>query len=287
MTQEGEVYIVTESGNGTYNYFNDKFSLTKEMGSGNGQIPDKKYVDIVCQLDVNNIVDIYDSCTGLTKDGKVISLINDNEEDTSAVQELQEQTDKYLLASHLGLKDGKLYNFEDVQNGVEVLAGNIVKSATPGVGVYSENNKTIKMLSKDTLKRAVVPTLEEGEYFIDVEETNDELPKFVDIAEYKDDYLTRTNYLAVKQSGYSYLYTDCNYTNPDKYAMVYAITEDGEIWIYINGCVIDTGRNIDYFGPTANYSLSNTEWTNKDISLVLTANTTTVSYTHLTLPTIA
>ncbi len=274
LTQEGEVYIVTESGNGTYNYFNDKFSLTKEMGSGNGQIPDKKYVDIVCQLDVNNIVDIYDSCTGLTKDGKVISLINDNEEDTSAVQELQEQTDKYLLASHLGLKDGKLYNFEDVQNGVEVLAGNIVKSATPGVGVYSENNKTIKMLSKDTLKRAVVPTLEEGEYFIDVEETNDELPKFVDIAEYKDDYLTRTNYLAVKQSGYSYLYTDCNYTNPDKYAMVYAITEDGEIWIYINGCVIDTGRNIDYFGPTANYSLSNTEWTNKDISLVLTANTT-------------
>ena len=235
----------------------------------------EKYVDIVYKLDVNNIVDIYDSCTGLTKDGKVISLINDNEEDTSAVQELQNQTDKYLVASHLGLKDGKLYNFENVKEGVEVSAGKIVKSDVAEVGgVYSETQNTIKMFSKSYEKEAITPELKEGESFIGIEKINEELPKFVDIAEYRDEYLTRMGYTSARRDTGYYSNFTYNYEKPDKYAMVYALTDEGEIWTYINGYIVDTGINIDYFGPTSNYSLSNTEMTKNNINLNISANTT-------------
>ncbi len=272
LTQTGEVYIITEDGNGTYNYFDDKFTLPETYSR---QIPEKKYVDIVYKLDVNNIVDIYDSCTGLTKDGKVISLINDNEEDTSAVQELQNQTDKYLVASHLGLKDGKLYNFENVKEGVEVSAGKIVKSDVAEVGgVYSETQNTIKMFSKSYEKEAITPELKEGESFIGIEKINEELPKFVDIAEYRDEYLTRMGYTSARRDTGYYSNFTYNYEKPDKYAMVYALTDEGEIWTYINGYIVDTGINIDYFGPTSNYSLSNTEMTKNNINLNISANTT-------------
>ena len=269
LTQAGEVYIITEGGNGTYTYFTSKFMLDYSIEEVNGE---KNEYDIVYKLDVNNIVDIYDSCTGLTKDGKVISLLHDNKEDTSAVQELQNQTDKYLVASHLGLKDGKLYNFENVKEGVEVSAGKIVKSDVAEVGgVYSETQNTIKMFSKDSENKVIIPELKEGESFIGIEEINKELPKFVDIAEYRDEFLTTMNYKKTTFLDEDDYY---NYEKPDKYAMVYALTDEGEIWTYINGYIVDTGINIDYFGPTSNYSLSNTEMTKNNINLNISANTT-------------
>lgn len=271
LTEDGQVYLVSGADNGTWQYLLDKLSFNAtymaliESGSN----------VIITKLDLRDIVNIYDTSTALTKDGKMVSLIKDNESASSVVQELQKQTDKYLMSSHLGLKDGKLYNFDDIQAGTEVTAGKIVKTDEKDAGVYS-NNKITLFKNPGVIK---YHSLEDGESYITaVQSTNTKLPKFVDIAEFRDSYLTMlaTSYIGpdfIEGSSTRHEEFFVDYSETDKYALCYAIAEDGEIWTYINGYVIDTGINLDYFGPTGNYLLSNTKWTNKNINLTPSGNT--------------
>ena len=127
-------------------------------------------------------------------------------------------------------------------------------------------NKTIKISTqKDDKGNVIPPTLSDGEIYVTVEETDIQSPEFVDIAEYRSTYMNDLDFLE----------------NQYKTSMAYAITKDGDVWTYIDGHIINTGINLDYFGPTSNYSLSNTEVTKDNIDLNISANTTTVSYTHL------
>ena len=96
----------------------------------------------------SNIIDIYDSATALTADGEMISLNINYYQRNSIVQKIQSQTDKYLAASHLGLKNGKLYDFSDVENAKEVTKGKIKKltedQKSDAVAIYSETNDEIR-----------------------------------------------------------------------------------------------------------------------------------------------
>ena len=213
------------------------------------------------KLDVKNIINIYDSCTAETKDGDIISLIKDNEEDKSIVQEIQKQTDKYLVASHLALKDGKLYDFSQINNAKEVVAGIPAKSSLTYAGnaKYNINNKTIELRNQSEYF-----TTGEGEIFIEFNGLFDQLPKFIDIAEYRDSHLTRLYYKNINDPESNY---NVDYSEPDTTTKVYAIDENGQLWTYIEGHIIDTGINLDYFGPTLDYSIDDTSWTNKNIKL--------------------
>ena len=182
LTEDGTVYMLSSGDNGTYEYFEN--ILGSEYKSELKQEGDTKY--IILKLNLKNIINIYDSCTALTKDEKIVSLLQDNEEDTSVVQELQKQIDKYLIESHLGLKDGKLYNFANVKEAVEVTGGTIVKSDEAKFGIYSENNKTIKLFKNENEKQV---ELLDGEYYIDVQANYATLPEFADIAEHRNSYL--------------------------------------------------------------------------------------------------
>ena len=268
LTQKGEVYAVANG--------NDESGLARlwnKMNLGNYWI-DGPTLRIIYKLEVSNIVDIYDFSTALTKDGDVISLLVDDTSLTSAVQELQEQTDKYLVASHLALKDGKLYNLDDVTNETEVKVGKIVESNTPKYGTYSKENKAIRFFNG--LKRNEDGTLKDvtkkdDEIYFDVQESNEQLPKFVDIAEYTESQMTV--HYEYQTNGEP---NEKNYDNStaNKYIPVYALAENGEVWAYIGGCIVDTGVNLEYFGPTANYNLSNNNWTNQSITLNSSENTT-------------
>ena len=273
LTQKGEVYAVANG--------NDESGLARlwnKMNLGNYLIAGPT-LRIVYKLEVSNIVDIYDFSTALTKDGDVISLLVDDTSLTSAVQELQEQTDKYLVASHLALKDGKLYNLDDVTNGTEVKVGKIVESDTPKYGTYSKENKAIRFFNG--LKRNEDGTLKDvtkkdDEIYFDVQESNEQLPRFVDIAENTESGLTaHYEYIWIAHRGSAEENKD-NYDNStaNKYIPVYALAENGEVWAYIGGCIVDTGVNLEYFGPTANYNLSNNNWTNQSITLNSSENTT-------------
>ena len=273
LTQKGEVYAVANG--------NDESGLARlwnKMNLGNYLIAGPT-LRIVYKLEVSNIVDIYDFSTALTKDGDVISLLVDDTSLTSAVQELQEQTDKYLVASHLALKDGKLYNLDDVTNGTEVKVGKIVESDTPKYGTYSKENKAIRFFNG--LKRNEDGTLKDvtkkdDEIYFDVQESNEQLPRFVDIAENTESGLTaHYEYIWIAHRGSEEENKD-NYDNStaNKYIPVYALAENGEVWAYIGGCIVDTGVNLEYFGPTANYNLSNNNWTNQSITLNSSENTT-------------
>ena len=273
LTQKGEVYAVANG--------NDESGLARlwnKMNLGNYLIAGPT-LRIVYKLEVSNIVDIYDFSTALTKDGDVISLLVDDTSLTSAVQELQEQTDKYLVASHLALKDGKLYNLDDVTNGTEVKVGKIVESDTPKYGTYSKENKAIRFFNG--LKRNGDGTLKDvtkkdDEIYFDVQESNEQLPRFVDIAENTESGLTaHYEYIWIAHRGSAEENKD-NYDNStaNKYIPVYALAENGEVWAYIGGCIVDTGVNLEYFGPTANYNLSNNNWTNQSITLNSSENTT-------------
>ena len=273
LTEKGEVYFVTGGDNGTWQYLIDKLNLDVSLDAlGYAD----RYNRIITKLNIRDIVNIYDSCTALTKDGKMISLIKDNEEDSSSVQEIQKQTDKYLVASHLGLKDGKLYNFENIKQGVEVTAGEIVQSENSEIGIYNQEEKEITLFKNDY--NASHNTLRESEINIGVQETEKELPEFVDIAEYRNSYLAMFVYRYEGDVLPPYFdrneIIDLDYNEPDKYALCYAVAKDGEIWAYIGGYIVDTGVNLDFFGPTSNYSLNNTKWTNKDINLDFTEKTT-------------
>ena len=273
LTQKGEVYAVANGNNES-----GLVQLWNKMNLGNYLIAGPT-LRIVYKLEVSNIVDIYDFSTALTKDGDVISLLVDDTSLTSAVQELQEQTDKYLVASHLALKDGKLYNLDDVTNGTEVKVGKIVESDTPKYGTYSKENKAIRFFNG--LKRNEDGTLKDvtkkdDEIYFDVQESNEQLPRFVDIAENTESGLTaHYEYIWIAHSGSAEENQD-NYDNStaNKYIPVYALAENGEVWAYIGGCIVDTGVNLEYFGPTANYNLSNNNWTNQSITLNSSENTT-------------
>lgn len=275
LTQTGNVYIISDADNDYFSYLKNEYGLWRGLdyafedyiekkGSSLGlyqNYPELRTIkeSVICKLKLNNIIDIYDSCTALTSDGKMVSLKTDNEEDDSVIQELQKQTDKYLITSHLGLKNGKLYNFENVREGYEALVGKIVKSDTPQYTVYNEKNKTIKISTqKDDKGNVIPPTLSDGEIYVTVEETDIQSPEFVDIAEYRSTYMNDLDFLE----------------NQYKTSMAYAITKDGDVWTYIDGHIINTGINLDYFGPTSNYSLSNTEVTKDNIDLNISANTT-------------
>lgn len=263
LTQEGTVYMLSCGDNGTYEYFEN--IMGSSYKSELKQDGDTKY--IILKLNLNNIVNIYDSCTALTKEGKIVSLLQDNEEDTSVVQELQKQTDKYLVASHLGLKDGKLYNFANVKEGTEVTSGKIVESDEAKFGIYSKNKKTIQLFKNENTKQV---NLEKDEIYIDVQTDGKNLPQFVDIAECRD------SYLAMLLSGYVNSEEETvvlDYSKADEYAKCYAISADGQIWTYIGGYIVDTGINISFFGPTLDYTLNNTNWTNKNVTLNFTENT--------------
>ena len=263
LLQNGTVYMLTGGDNGTYKYFENLLGEEYENKIRDGG--SNQY--IILKLKLKNIINIYDSCTALTKDGKIVSLIKDNEEDTSIVQELQKQTDKYLVQSHLGLKDGKLYNFSDVKNGVEVTAGKIVKTDVASIGIYSEEERTIRVFNNK--KEAENVVLKEKQVFIDVEADRRDVPKFVDIAEYRD------SNLAMLVSGYmdGEETVTINNSNENPYSVCYAITKEGDVWIYIGGYVVDTKINLNYFAPTINYSLDNTKWTSENINLNLIENT--------------
>lgn len=288
LTQEGSVYMVTDGatndGNvGSTAYLLEKLNAVKvyeEMVNGKKEnyiyCPSLYRTYIVYKLELKDIVDIYDSCTALTKDGNVISLLADNQSETSVVQELQKQTDKYLVASHLGLKDGKLYNFNDVYNGYEVTAGKLVKSDTPKYGKYSESNKTITLF--ETLYNSDGSLLNtnksDDEIYFDVEASEEKLPKFIDIAEHTESFLTSHEQYSWNPNNGSWKAEIDNNEKANQYARCYAITAEGEIWTYIGGYIVDTGINLDYFGPTANYNLSTNNWTNKNINLNFSENTT-------------
>lgn len=255
LTQKGEVYAVANG--------NDESGLARlwnKMNLGNYLVTGPT-LRIIYKLEVSNIVDIYDFSTALTKGGDVISLLVDDTSLTSAVQELQEQTDKYLVASHLALKDGKLYNLDDVTNETEVKVGKIVESDTPKYGTYSKDNKTIKFF--DITSGESNTDKEENEIYFDVQESNEQLPRFVDIAEYTESQMTVHDE-----------YNNYDNSTANKYIPVYALAENGEVWAYIGGCIVDTGVNLEYFGPTANYNLSNNNWTNQSITLNSSENTT-------------
>ena len=271
LTESGEVYKVTYT-----KQTNEVDYMRDELGIEHEVLVDLDhtggyYYNTVFKLYLKNIVNIYDSATALTKDGKIVSLIKNNEESTSIVQELQSQTDKYLIVSHLGLKDGKLYNFDDVRNGIEVTAGKLVESEEAKFGTYSKSNKTIELFSKYDEEMEKY----NNEIYIDVQKSDELLPEFVDIAEYRDSYMSMlVSFNYTKEEDNLDRGKVIDYLKADPYALCYAISTDGEVWAYIGGCVIDTGVNLDFFGPTTNYTLSNTKWTNQNICLVYTENTT-------------
>ena len=305
LTQEGEVYVATESVNRMDGYFYAKLNAEDKSRHA---LTD---CDIIYKLETRNIVDIFDTCTGLTKDGKSISLLYPTNEGTSVVQEIQKQTDKFLIASRLGLKNGKLYNFNNIhtedgfvvanENNAktnQVKKGRLVKidvaenSNVPYnvIGIYSETENTVKLLERDG--RDIISKLNGGESYIGVEEAEGDLPEFIDIAEYRDTYLIE---IMKKFSRGTYYVANYDYASTMTPAI--AISKDGEIYIYLldsylvekthdsttgkylpaldtrTGYVVDTGINLDYFGPTANYNLDNSNWTNQDIKLALSGNT--------------
>ena len=258
LTDQGRVYLVSKNDSFAKDYF-----LKKRLDV---EVENTEF--LMYKLDLNNIVDIYDTCTARTKDGKIVSLLEDNYEDTSIVQQLQSQTDKYLAASHLGLKDGKLYDFDNVSRGVEVTAGKVVKTEDKEYGIYLEDKQRIKLF--DNIFKTDDYNTEENIDYIDVQPSDEELPYFIDIAEYRDCYLT---FAAGSWNVTNYTEEYIGYDNTDKYAVCYAISKDGEVWIYLGGYIIDTGVNLDYFGPTTNYTLNETNWTNQNVELDFTENT--------------
>lgn len=248
-------YLLTEQGN-VYFVSNGEEEICKYIKSIIGseyvnEINNNMSKYIIFKLDYTNIIDIYDSCTALTSEGEFVSLIKNNEKDMSAVQAIQKQTDKYLVQSHLGLKDGKLYNFKDVYNATEVNAGKIIKADEPKFGVYSKNEKAIKLLKNESEENI---ELQNDECYIDVKVANVTLPKFVDIAELREGSLLDLNYRVNSEE--NIIENKC-----------YAISESGQIWLYLGGYIVDTGVNIEMFGPTINYTLNNTKWTNENLKL--------------------
>ena len=270
LTEEGEVYFITSVDNGNYAYMLERLGINSDTRTILMYYTNRE--DFIYKLNVNNVIDIYDTLTAKTKDGNIISLINETKQDTSAVQELQKQTDKYLLASHLGLKDGKLYNFDNVNQGVEVTKGEIykVENKDDSIGIYSGDTKVIKLYARDVDAYPIEENLGENEIYINVQKIEGNLPEFIDIVEYRDTYFARPSYTV--QYGTFFEYIDSG--NTDKYAKCFAIAKDGSVYAYINGCVVETKMNLDYFGPTANYELSNSNWTNSNINLKLSDNTT-------------
>ena len=269
LTEDGEVYFISGNDNGTWQYLLNKFNIDiclKDFGLCG------KYQNMIYKLNTRDIVNIFDSCTAITKDGKMISLIEEKTEGTSIVEELQKQTDKYLVASHLGLKDGILYDFSNVRQGIEVTKGKLIKVNSEGYGEEFEDDK-IKLFSDPYIAQTSSSSEQIG-----VEPLNETLPKFVDIAENRNSYLGMLAYRYLGDEIDELYHTRekfiLDYSNKDKYALCYAVSEDGEIWAYIGGYIIDTGRNLDFFGPTTNYVVDNTNWTNQDINLHFTENTT-------------
>ena len=223
LTEEGEVYFISEGDNQTFYYtYKERFNTEPEGADWRDSAPEQ----VIFKLDLKNIIDIYDSCTALTKDGNIVSLIKDNEEDISAVQELQKQTDKYLLASHIGLKDGKLYDYSVVNEGREVTAGEIISTNEGGYGIYSSADKTITVFDKDEDNSPIIPILAENETYVDVQESNEKVPEFVDIAEYRDSYLLALAYEERLLLDDIYKTVDKNYNTPEKYTRCYALTKN-------------------------------------------------------------
>ena len=267
LTEDGEVYYLAEADNGNYVYSIEKLRLENNLVEYY-----KNKEDIIYKLGVNNVVDIYDTLTAKTNDGNIISLINETKQNTSAVQELQKQTDKYLLASHLGLKDGKLYDFANVQQGVEVTKGELyeVENFDSSIGTYSTETKEVKLFKRDVYANPIKnENLKENELYINVQPIEGNLPEFVDIVEYRDTYLTRPSYTIGAYSNVVFIDSG----DVDRYARCFAIAKDGKVYAYINGFAIETAMNLDYFGPTANYELSNSNWTKQDLDLKLLPNT--------------
>ena len=87
------------------------------------------------------------------------------------------------------------------------------------------------------------------------------------------------------------------YDYADSDTITIALSKDGEIYLYVldskkkafvnyttneavypldtrTGYVIDTGINLDYYGPSANYEIDNSKWTNQKVNLKLSENTT-------------
>ena len=291
LTQEGEVYLVSSKYNEINVYFQYEIIRKKGGDINLATIENDKFY--IYKLRLNNIINIFDTCTAQTKDGGFVSLLygtndiklnstimtteytdTDTKKPISQVQLIQKQVDKYLMATHLGLKDGKLYDFSNINNGVEVPKGKLVKNATENIVGCSENG-IIYLFDEDGIdyynNLTELPELPEGLYYIGLEAEEGELPEFADIAEYKDDYLT--NNITIRETNNETDITQ-NYDTADKTAKCYAVGKDGQVYLYFNGYVIDLKQNLDFYGPTVNYSIDNSNWTNENINLELTANTT-------------
>ena len=273
LTEKGEVYFVTLADNGNWTYVLDKIGTDttwEYFGRTNSN-------SFIVKLNVRNIVNIYDDGTAKTVDGKYISLIKDDEESTSVVQEIEKNTDKYLVESHLILKDGILYKLNK-ENNYEVQlvnAGKIQRTNKDNsVGkiskVTDENSEASTSINKIIMYLDDNNKQDDADNITAIEDTNIKLPKFVDIAEARDSNLI--SMLKNIYRNHTTLISSTNFETADKYIICYAIAENGEIWAYINGYIVDTGINLDYFGPTSNYKLDNINWTNKNITLTPSGN---------------
>ena len=294
LTKFGEVYEVTQENNGNYGYFYKKLNKNTSIYKG-----DIKDVYVIYKLELDDIVDIYDTCTAKTASGgyysfkDFASLINVDSDIKSKVQDFQrndsnfDKDRKYLLASHLKLVKSNGENYityfreSSSYSGINdylieytaINPGKIVKvdSKDKALGIFSKKENAIKMFESSEKKADL--NEENEEYYISVEkDETKEMPKIVDIAEYRDSYLTNMQYYDSTYNKYN-----VQYFATDFFAKVLAVDENGEIYIYLNylndGYLIDTGLNLDYFGPTVNYSLSTTEWTNQDINVEISENT--------------
>ena len=260
-----EFYILTEE--------TDVYCINTKKDIINSELPenlrliqlneDANY--LLAKLNVDNIINIYDSYTALTKDGEIVSLVQNDQEEANLIKELQRKTDKYLVASKMGLKDGKIYNFEDEEEGKEVIFGKLITSNETGVGIYSENKETIKLFEHDSNGEPIIPELEESDVFINIESDQKDLPEFIDIAEYGESSLIEPSYIIEDKQ------VTCEDAN--EYTKCYAITKNGQIWTVIDQYIVDTSVNISCFAPTANYTLNNTSWTNDNVILDTTENT--------------
>lgn len=261
LTEDGDVYFIGEINNAKTirNANNLKFISLHE---------ENKY--FLTKLDMENIINIYDDFTAKTKDEKIISLRNRNEEELLNIEQIHEKTDKYLEDSKIGLKNNKLYIFKSAEDKQDILNGKLVKSNEFEFGIYSEENNSIKIVDKtdDNANNNQINKEQiekNNEYFIKIENISEDIPQFVDIIEY--------NNISIFDNLFKLEGKQVTIENLNENLRFYAITKTGEIWTYLNGYMIYTGINLNLFNPIVNYTISNTNSTNEDILIDFTEDT--------------
>lgn len=256
LTEEAEVYYISTE----EDVINSELPENLKLIQLND---DSKY--LLAKLNVKNIINIYDSYTALTKDGEIVSIAKNGEEKANVIKELQGKTDKYLVQSHIGIKDGKLYNFDNAEDGKELIYGKLIITDEAGLGIYSASKDKINLFEHDSNGELIIPELGEDDVFVNIESEKEDLPEFIDIAEYGESSLVEISYLIEGKK------VECE--DIEQNTKCYAVEKNGEIWAVFGEYIVDTGLNINYFTPTANYTLNNTRWTNESVILNTTENT--------------